>query len=212
MSRRAANALTTLRREDCAEPFDICPTQRQLSPATAVTCDISFNRNSCLPARSWISLISYNDGRLPRTSVDMLFILQTTGAPSSRHCPSQDHRGGLCLVFRGWLGRRRCRYRCGGVCGRRSGVKTESDTCYHLSGERDATCVLVYQDNANVLALNEPVESGLDGGIISLAVHYQEVLLRVWAGRHMLSKCQIQFPTMSFREAYTNASEEQTGY
>lgn len=71
---------------------------------------------------------------------------------------------------------------------------------------------MVYQDNANVLALNEPVESGLDGGIIGLVVHHQEVLLGVWAGRYMLPECQIKFRTMSSREAYTNASEEQTGY
>lgn len=122
MSRRAANALTTLRREDCAQLLDKCPTQRQLSPATAVTCDILFDRNSCLPARSWIFLISYIDDLSLRASISTLFILQTTGAPSSRHCPSQDHRGGLCSVFQGWWGRRRCRYRCGGVCGRRSGV------------------------------------------------------------------------------------------
>lgn len=156
---------------------------------------MSFDRNFCLPARSWISLISYIDDPSLRVSISTLFILQTTGAPSSKRCPSQGHRGGLCWVFRGWLGRRRCRYRCGGVCGRRSGVKIESESCHHLSSETNATCVLVYQDNANVLALNEPVESGLDGGIIGLAVHHQEVLLRVWAGRHMLSKCQIRFPS-----------------
>lgn len=123
MSRRAANALTNLRREDCAQPFEICLNYRQLSSTTAVNRDMSFDRNFCLPARSWISLISYIDDRSLRVSISTLFILQTTGAPSSRRCPSQDRRGGLCSVFQGWLGRRRCRCRCGGVCGRRSGVE-----------------------------------------------------------------------------------------
>lgn len=84
--------------------------------------------------------------------------------------------------------------------------------CDHFPGEGDVTCVLVYQDDANVLALNELVESGLDGGIIGLAVDYQEVLLRVWACGHMLSACQVLFPAASSRITYTNASKEEAGY
>lgn len=137
MSQRAANALTTLRPEDCAQPFDICLNHRQLSSTTAVTRDMSFDRNFCLPARSWISLISYIDDPSLRVSISTLFILQTTGAPSSRHCPSQDHRGDLCSVFQGWLGRRRCRYRCGGVCGRRSGVGRQSQAHVTISRAKE---------------------------------------------------------------------------
>lgn len=72
--------------------------------------------------------------------------------------------------------------------------------------------MLVYQDDANVLAVDELVESGLDGGIVGLVVHHQEVLLRVWACRHMLSEYQVLFPAASSQSTYTNASEEQTGY
>lgn len=90
--------------------------------------------------------------------------------------------------------------------------KTRSGTFSHLSGEGNVTCVLVYQDNPNVLALNELVESGLYGGVVGLVIHHQEVLLRVWACGHMLSECQVQSPAASSRETYTNAGEEQTGY
>lgn len=55
-SQQATNALLTPRREDSAQP-DTCPSHRQPSTTTAVTRDISFDRNSCLPARPWISLI-----------------------------------------------------------------------------------------------------------------------------------------------------------
>lgn len=120
-------------------------------------------------------------------------ILQTVCAPASAHCPSQGRKGGLCWVSRGWLGRQRCTYRCGGVCGRRSGADRFRYTI-SLPGRSRLTCVLVYQDNANVLALNKLVEGGLDGGIVGLAVYHQEVLLRVWARRHMLSGCQVGFP------------------
>lgn len=93
------------------------------------------------------------------------------------------------------------------------GERKQSDRhIYKLSGGGYVTCMLVYQDDANVLALNELVESGLDGGTVGLVVHHQEVLLRVWAGRHMLSECQAQYPAASSRETYTNAGEEQTGY
>lgn len=73
--------------------------------------------------------------------------------------------------------------------------KEESGTCYSFMGYRDATCMLIDQDNANVLALNELVERGFDGGIVGLAVHHQEVLLRVWGCRDMLSECQVLIHT-----------------
>lgn len=72
--------------------------------------------------------------------------------------------------------------------------------------------MLVYQNDANILAVNQLVKSGFDGGVVGLVVHHQEVLLRVWACRHMLSECQVQVPTASSRSTYTNAGEEQTGY
>lgn len=49
-----------------------------------------------------------------------------------------------------------------------------------------ATCMLVDQDNTNVLALDEFVEVGLDGGIVGLVIDHEEVLLRVWGCSDML--------------------------
>ena len=49
------------------------------------------------------------------------------------------------------------------------------------------THVLIDQDDADVLALGgEAVEGGLDGGGVGLAVHHEEVLLRVRRVRHVL--------------------------
>jgi hypothetical protein len=51
---------------------------------------------------------------------------------------------------------------------------------------RGVTCVLVDEDNGNILALDEFVEAGLDGGIVGLVIDHEEVLLRVWTCRDML--------------------------
>lgn len=48
------------------------------------------------------------------------------------------------------------------------------------------TCVLVDQDDGNILALDEFVEAGLDGGVVGLVIDHEEVLLRVWTCRDML--------------------------
>jgi hypothetical protein len=50
------------------------------------------------------------------------------------------------------------------------------------------TDVLVDQDYPNVLPLCcEPVECGLDRGVVRLGVYHDEVLLVVWRRRDMLS-------------------------
>jgi hypothetical protein len=54
---------------------------------------------------------------------------------------------------------------------------------------RGMTDVLVDQDYPNVLPLCcEPVECGLDRGVVRLGVYHDEVLLVVWRCRDLLSR------------------------
>jgi len=48
--------------------------------------------------------------------------------------------------------------------------------------------MLVYQDDANIFAVRgEPIKGGLDRRVVRLAVHDEEVLLRVRRRRYVLA-------------------------
>lgn len=85
-------------------------------------------------------------------------ILRTSGGLSSKHCPSQGRMDGPCSVSLEWWGRQRYTNQSGGVFYRQSERDERSATVVCLEHRDKMTCMLVDQNNGNILALDESVE------------------------------------------------------
>ena len=111
-----------------------------------------------------------------------IFTLQRACAPSSAHYPSPGRTGGPWTGSQAARGKRPCTPRRGVLSSRRSGSSSATSfASVRFSPASPTTYVLVDQQDSNVLALRgEAVKGRLDGAVLRLGVHDEEVLLRVW--------------------------------
>jgi hypothetical protein len=101
---------------------------------------------------------------------------------SSRRCPSPGRKGDLCLVSRVMLGRRLCMYRLDDGFAQQSVILLAKCPLKH-----QRSYMLVDQENPNILPLGcESFKCFLNSCIVGLAIHHQEVLLRIRWLRDML--------------------------